>query len=157
MEEKIIGCSKHLFMRERKQYEWKARCFWSHGRLTFLHPIQTPINVDSLTLPFLLVPVAVSMDEEMVEQERAASSDHRSSGEGGKEKEGEEGKDKDVNIDLVEFNTFGPDMYTTSATSAGSKMCWICYSRPSQYSKALAKYYSNTLFMFKAPVDLLKG
>lgn len=27
-------CSKHLFLREKKEYEWEARCFWSHGRLT---------------------------------------------------------------------------------------------------------------------------
>jgi len=31
---KKAQCAKHLFMREKKEYEWEARCFWSHGRLT---------------------------------------------------------------------------------------------------------------------------
>lgn len=34
---RICGCAKHLFIRERKEYEWESRCFWSRGRLTGMY------------------------------------------------------------------------------------------------------------------------
>lgn len=94
-------CIHHLFLRERRQYQWEVRCFWSRDQLR-----------------------AISMPRELDEEERALILDffetlgdeipyHSATVDLGyssclQRSDGQRG------LELIEFNTFGPDMRATS-------------------------------------------
>jgi hypothetical protein len=96
------GRAKHLFMREAKRYEWEARCFWSRGALT-----------------------AVSIDEGMDEGDCRSVVDfferwgptlpyHSATVDVGRVVVEGADESSPTRIELIEFNTFGPDMSATA-------------------------------------------
>ena len=83
---------KHLFMRKKKIYEWEARCFWSHGKLR------------AVSLPDLFIEDVTKEIKTFFKQYGKYIPYHSATVDIGK---------TDC-IELIEFNTFGPDMNATS-------------------------------------------
>jgi len=87
---------KHLFLREKKEYIWEARCFWSHDKLRA---------------------VSLQFDYDYTEEDKNDILDFF-------KKYGKEipyhsvtidiGKVKDNMIECIEMNSFGPDMICSS-------------------------------------------
>jgi len=86
---------KHLFMREQREYEWEARCFWSRDKL---RAVSLPVNTEFTSedkkeiinfferygkhIPYHSAVVDIAKTDDAIE--------------------------------LIEFNTFGPDMKATA-------------------------------------------
>lgn len=93
-------CGKHLFLREKKEYHWEARCFWSQDKLR-----------------------AVSLTEENKEKEIIKFFEkyaheipyHSATVDIGETSSG---------IELIEFNSFGPDMNATAGNFSWQEDVW---------------------------------
>lgn len=82
---------KHLFMRKKKIYEWEVRCFWSHGQLR------------AVSLPDMLF----TEQEDILDffkQYGKSIPYHSATVDIG----------KTDRIELIEYNSFGPDMKATA-------------------------------------------
>ena len=103
---------KHLFMREKKEYEWEARCFWSRDKLRAVSlPSDmefTDIDKEEITAFFERYGKYIPYHSTVVDI----------------------GKSFDE-IELIEFNTFGPDMKATAGNFS-----W--------YEDVMILVYSNT-------------
>lgn len=87
------GCKgKHLFMRERKEYIWEARCFWSRDKLRAVSLIDKDIEEEENIVEFF-------------KKYGKFFPYHSAVVDIGKTAEG---------IELIEFNSFGPDMKATA-------------------------------------------
>lgn len=84
---------KHLFLRKKKEYQWEARCFWSHGKL---RAVSLPNDMEFIEFD----------KERILEFFRKYGKDipyHSATVDIGQTDQ----------IELIEFNTFGPDMKAT--------------------------------------------
>jgi hypothetical protein len=99
------GCrAKHLFMREAKRYEWEVRCFWSRGALTAVSLDEGMDEADyqSVVDFFERWGPTLPYNSAIVDVGRVVASGDQGEGGGG------------GGVELIEFNTFGPDMNATA-------------------------------------------
>ena len=82
---------EHLFMRKKKEYEWEARCFWSHGKLR-----------------------AVSLPDMIFDEQEEILTFFKTYGPFIPYHSATVDIGKTDQIELIEFNTFGPDMKATA-------------------------------------------
>jgi len=81
---------KHLFLREKRKYQWKARCFWSHDKLR-------AVSLPSSDKSKKILAFFEKWGKEIPYHSAIIDIGETDSG-----------------IELIEFNSFGPDMNITA-------------------------------------------
>ncbi len=85
---------KHLFLRKKREYQWEVRCFWSHGQLRAVS-IPNDVELTELDKEKIL---------EFFKKYGKYIPYHSATVDIGQTDQ----------IELIEFNTFGPDMKATA-------------------------------------------